>query len=210
MSTIIVENAAIATVDATNTGYESGHIVIENGRITAVGSGPAPSVQGARVVDGTGCLATPGLVNTHHHLYQWITRGLAQDAALFGWLVELYPIWARLTEDTLGAAARGGLAWLAKTGCTTSTDHHYVFPRHGGDLLGAEIEAARQIGLRFQPTRGLMDRGASEGGLSPDRAMLDKSVSQRTSMRGALRWRVMAADANSMIGITAVGHQPFA
>ncbi|MEY9930459.1 cytosine/adenosine deaminase-related metal-dependent hydrolase [Catenulispora sp. GP43] len=168
MSTLVVQNAAIATVDAAATEYDSGHVVVEGGRITAVGAGPAPRVQGAHVVDGTGCLVTPGLVNTHHHLYQWITRGLAQDAALFGWLVELYPIWARLTEDTLGAAARGGLAWLAKTGCTTSADHHYVFPRAGGDLLGAEIEAARQIGLRFQPTRGSMDRGVSDGGLPPD------------------------------------------
>jgi cytosine/adenosine deaminase-related metal-dependent hydrolase len=168
MSTIVIQNAAIATVDAAGTEYESGHVVVEDGRITAVGSGPAPQAADARVVDGTGCLATPGLVNTHHHLYQWITRGLAQDAALFGWLVELYPIWARLTEDTLGAAARGGLAWLAKTGCTTSADHHYVFPRRGGDLLGAEIDAARQIGLRFHPTRGSMDRGASDGGLPPD------------------------------------------
>jgi len=173
MSTIIIQNAAIATVDAAGTEYASGHIVVQDGRITAVGSGPAPSdrvqdTAGARIIDGTGCLATPGLVNTHHHLYQWITRGLAQDSALFGWLVELYPIWARMTEDTLGAAARGGLAWLAKTGCTTSTDHHYVFPRHGGDLLGAEIEAARRIGLRFHPTRGSMDRGASDGGLPPD------------------------------------------
>jgi cytosine/adenosine deaminase-related metal-dependent hydrolase len=168
MSTLVVQNAAIATVDAAGTEYETGHVVVENGRITAAGPGPAPRTEGANVIDGTGCLVTPGLVNTHHHLYQWITRGLAQDAALFGWLVELYPIWARLTEDTLGAAARGGLAWLAKTGCTTSADHHYVFPRGGGDLLGAEIEAARQIGLRFQPTRGSMDRGVSDGGLPPD------------------------------------------
>jgi cytosine/adenosine deaminase-related metal-dependent hydrolase len=168
---LVITGAAIATVDAADTEHDSGHIVVENGRITAVGSGPAPREalpEGARVVDGAGCLATPGLVNTHHHLYQWITRGLAQDETLFGWLTELYPIWSRLTEDAMGAAARGGLAWLAKTGCTTSADHHYVFPRHGGDLLGAEIDAAREIGLRFHATRGSMDRGRKDGGLPPD------------------------------------------
>ena len=104
-----------------------------------------------RRVDGTGCLVTPGLINTHHHLYQWATRGLALDETLFGWLTTLYPIWGRLDAEIVGAAAGAGLGWLALSGCTTSMDHHYVFPRDGGDVLAAEIEAARQIGLRFHP-----------------------------------------------------------
>jgi cytosine/adenosine deaminase-related metal-dependent hydrolase len=124
-------------------------------------------------MDGSGCLATPGLVNTHHHLYQWVTRGLAQDQTLFGWLKALYPVWARIDAQTVHAAAAAGLGWLARTGCTTSSDHHYVFPRDGGDLLAAEIEAARTIGLRFHPTRGSMDRGVSDGGLPPDSIVED-------------------------------------
>ncbi|HZM84410.1 MAG TPA: 8-oxoguanine deaminase, partial [Candidatus Limnocylindrales bacterium] len=111
--------------------------------------------------------------NTHHHLYQWVTRGLAQDETLFGWLQALYPVWARIDAETVHAAAAAGLGWLARTGCTTSSDHHYVFPRDSGDLLAAEIDAARTIGLRFHPTRGSMDRGVSAGGLPPDSVVED-------------------------------------
>jgi cytosine/adenosine deaminase-related metal-dependent hydrolase len=159
----------------TGAEYRSGHVVVEGGRITAVGDGRAPRADGAVVVDGTGCLATPGLVNTHHHLYQWLTQGRAQQSGLFGWLTELYPIWARIEPDQVHAAATAGLAWLALTGCTTSTDHHYVFPRRGardgGAFAGpleAEIAAAAAVGLRFHPCRGSMDLGESSGGLPPD------------------------------------------
>jgi cytosine/adenosine deaminase-related metal-dependent hydrolase len=140
-----------------------------------VGSGAAPAFQhdGARVVDGSGCLATPGLVNSHHHLYQWIFRGLAQDATLFEWLTELYPRWARIDEPAVYAAARAGLGWLALSGCTTSSDHHYLFPRGAGDLLGATIRAAREVGLRLDATRGSMDLGRSAGGLPPDEVVED-------------------------------------
>jgi cytosine/adenosine deaminase-related metal-dependent hydrolase len=171
---IVIEGCAVVTVDATGTEYEAGHVVVDGGVITAVGPGPAPAKPpGARQIDGAGCVATPGLVNTHHHLYQWIFRGLAQDATLFGWLTELYPRWARIDEDAVGAAAEAGLGHLALTGCTTSTDHHYVFPRGTGDLLGVTIEAASRIGLRFHPTRGSMDRGQSSGGLPPDDVVED-------------------------------------
>jgi cytosine/adenosine deaminase-related metal-dependent hydrolase len=170
-----ITGCAVATVDATGTEYVDGHIVVEGNRIVAVAAG-APTVEVDRSIDGTGCLATPGLVNTHHHLYQWATRGLAQDSNLFGWLTELYPVWAGIDEDVVHAAAAAGLGWLARTGCTTSTDHHYVFPRDGGDLLGAEIAAAREIGLRFHPTRGSMDLGQSAGGLPPDHVVEDREA----------------------------------
>jgi cytosine/adenosine deaminase-related metal-dependent hydrolase len=169
--TIVIEGCAIATVDGAGTEYAAGHVVVEGTRIAAVRPGPAdPSVVEAAdtVVDGRGCLATPGLINTHHHLYQWATRGLAQQDDLFGWLTTLYPVWEGLDEDVVGAAAAAGLGWLARTGCTSTTDHHYVFPHDGGDVLGATVEAARQIGLRFHPTRGSMDLGRSQGGLPPD------------------------------------------
>jgi cytosine/adenosine deaminase-related metal-dependent hydrolase len=169
--TKVVENCAIAPVAGAE--HTNGHIVIEDDRISAVGPGPAPAIDGAERVDGTGCLATPGLVNTHHHLYQWATQGMAQQATLFEWLTELYPVWARLDAEVVRAAAGAGLAWLALSGCTTTTDHHYVFPRSAGDLLEAEIEAAREVGLRFHPCRGSMDRGRSHGGLPPDEIVED-------------------------------------
>ncbi len=125
----VLEGCYLATVDAAGTEHESGHIVLEGGRITAVGPGRAPvQPPGTVVFDAAGSLVTPGLVNTHHHLYQWITRGLAQDSTLFGWLTTLYPLWARIDAETVHASAAANLAWLALTGCTTSTDHHYVFP----------------------------------------------------------------------------------
>ena len=118
---------------------------------------------GARRIDGRGKLATPGLVNCHHHLYQYATRGYAQQSTLFEWLVALYPVWQHIDAPIVDAAARAGLAALARSGCTTSTDHHYIFPRRAGDLLEVEIEAARAIGLRFHPCRGAMDLGAQRG-----------------------------------------------
>jgi cytosine/adenosine deaminase-related metal-dependent hydrolase len=172
--TLIIDGCAIATVDDLDQEYASGHLVIRNGRIDVVGDGPAPAVDGARRVDGSGCLATPGLVNVHHHLYQWITRGYAQDGTLFEWLTALYPVWRHLDTDLEYHAARAALASLALSGCTTTTDHHYLFPRDGGDVFAAEVEAARQIGLRFHPGRGSMDLGQSRGGLPPDDVVEDR------------------------------------
>ena len=176
-SCTVIESCAVATVDGSGTEHESGHVVVEGNRITAVGGGPVPEEhvsRDAHRIDGSGCLATPGLVNCHHHLYQWATRGLAQQATLFEWLVELYPVWALVDEEIEHAAARAGLAALAVSGCSTSMDHHYVFPRGVGDLLEVEIEAARDIGLRFHPTRGSMDLGKSRGGLPPDKVVEDR------------------------------------
>ena len=172
----LIRGCAVATVDAAGSEYVDGHVVVDGNRIVAVGPGAAVDVEVDRVVDGTGCLATPGLVNTHHHLYQWSTRGLAQEQNLFGWLTELYPVWARIDADVVGASAAAGLAWLARTGCTTTMDHHYVFPREGGDVLEASIAAARRVGLRFHPCRGSMDLGASQGGLPPDHVVEDRDA----------------------------------
>ncbi|MEO3813878.1 8-oxoguanine deaminase [Sphaerisporangium sp. B11E5] len=162
----VVENVAIAPVVGPE--IARGYLHIEDGRVAALGPGPAPDVPGAERVDGTGCLATPGLVNTHHHLYQWATQGVAQDATLFEWLTALYQVWAAMDAEVVKGAATAGLGWLALSGCTTTTDHHYVFPKGRGDLFAAEIEAARDIGVRFHPCRGSMDRGVSDGGLPPD------------------------------------------
>jgi cytosine/adenosine deaminase-related metal-dependent hydrolase len=164
----VVEGCTVVTMDAARTEHRVGHVVVDGSRITTVGSGLAPRGDHASVVDGRGCVLTPGLVNAHHHLYQWVTRGLAVDATLFEWLTTLYPVWAGVDEEVVHAAAAAGLGWLARTGCTTSMDHHYVFPSAGGDLLAAEVAAAGGLGLRFLPTRGSMDLGRSQGGLPPD------------------------------------------
>jgi cytosine/adenosine deaminase-related metal-dependent hydrolase len=173
----VVEGCAIATVDDARREFEDGHLVLEGGRIAAVGAGAAPrGGADVRRMDGRGLLATPALVNCHHHLYQSATRGMAQQATLFEWLVALYPVWAHIDERTVAAAARAALAALARSGCGTASDHHYVFPRDAGDLLSVEIEAARQIGLRFHPCRGAMDLGTSHGGLPPDHIVEDRDA----------------------------------
>jgi cytosine/adenosine deaminase-related metal-dependent hydrolase len=172
---IVVSGGYIATADGFGTEHSDGYLVIDGSRILEVGKGSVPEQyrDGAEHVDASGTLITPGLVNTHQHLYQWITRGYATDTTLFGWLTTLYPIWARIDAQLVHDSAAANLAWLALTGCTTSTDHNYVFPRHGGDLLAAEIEAAARIGLRFHPTRGSMNLGQSAGGLPPDSVVED-------------------------------------
>lgn len=167
-ATLVVAGAHVVTMDGDRSEYSDGYVVISGNKIVDVGAGTPPEHPGAQVIDGSGCLITPGLVNTHHHLYQWITRGLAADSTLFEWLTTLYPVWAGIDADAVHVAATGGLTWLAKTGCTTTTDHHYVVPRDAGDVFEAEITAAAQVGLRFHPCRGSMDLGQSSGGLPPD------------------------------------------
>jgi cytosine/adenosine deaminase-related metal-dependent hydrolase len=176
---LIIEGCAIATMDDAGTEYRTGHIVVTDGVITAVGEGAA--TDSGTVIDGRGCLATPGLVNTHHHLYQWLTQGMAQNAVLFDWLTELYPVWARIDAGQVHAAATAGLAHLALAGCTTSTDHHYMFPKDKPGALEAEIDAAARVGLRFHPCRGSMDLGRSSGGLPPDNVVEDTDVALAAS-----------------------------
>lgn len=205
---MIIEGAHVVTV----TGEEipGGHVVVEGNRITAVGPGPAPrSADGSdhAVVDGRGCLLTPGFVNTHDHLYQWVTRGLAVDATLFEWLTTLYPVWAGIDEDSVHVGATGALAQHALSGCTTSTDHHYVFPRAGGDLLGAEIRAAAAVGIRFHPTRGSMDLGQRDGGLPPDDVVEDRDAILAASAAAIDRWHDPAPGA--MLRIALAPCSPF-
>ncbi|MQA60643.1 MAG: 8-oxoguanine deaminase [Actinophytocola sp.] len=209
MTATVIEGCAVATVNAAGTEYEQGHVVIEGNRIAAVGPGAAPAeltVDAVRV-DGSGCLATPGLINTHHHLYQWATRGLAQDETLFGWLTELYPVWARMDAGIVSAATGAALGWLAKSGCTTSTDHHYVFPRDAGDLLAAEIEAATRLGVRFHPCRGSMDFGRSAGGLPPDEVVEDRDTILTATEDAINAWHDPEPD--SMVRIAVAPCSPF-
>ncbi|MCT9092805.1 8-oxoguanine deaminase [Streptomyces sp. ASQP_92] len=178
---IVIENCAIATVDANDTEYASGYLVVADNKIESIGAGQAPKglTNVVRRIDGTGHLVTPGLINTHHHFYQWITRGLATDHNLFNWLVALYPTWARIDEQMGRVAAQGSLAMMARGGVTTAMDHHYVYPRNSGDLSGAIIGAASEMGVRFTLARGSMDRSVKDGGLPPDFAVetLDGALS---------------------------------
>lgn len=167
MTDILIQNAdAIVTMDDARRELAGADILIRDGIIAEVGQGlHAP---GAEAVLATGCVITPGLVNTHHHLYQTLTRAVpgGQDALLFGWLTILYPIWARFGPEEMRVSATVGLAELALSGCTLSSDHLYLYPN--GSRLDDTIDAAREVGLRFHPTRGAMSIGVSDGGLPPD------------------------------------------
>jgi len=158
----------VATCDADARELAGGWVAVTGGLISGVGTGPEPAA--ARVLDAGGCLVTPGLINTHHHLYQNLTRAYAPvtSGTLFEWLEGLYPLWAGLDEEGAYLSAWVGLAELALGGCTTSTDHLYVAPAGAGDLWSAEIAAATELGFRFHPTRGSMSLSAKDGGLPPD------------------------------------------
>jgi cytosine/adenosine deaminase-related metal-dependent hydrolase len=161
--TTLYHNAHVATPA---TEEPDGWLLVDDGRVGAVGGGSPPAAD--EQVDLGGALVTPGLVNTHHHLCQTLTRAHAQEADLFTWLRALYPVWARLDAEAEYAAARTGLAELALSGCTTVFDHHYVFPRGRDGLIEAEVQAARELGVRIVAARGSMDLGESQGGLPPD------------------------------------------
>jgi cytosine/adenosine deaminase-related metal-dependent hydrolase len=164
--TTLLANAHVVTMDDAGTEHADGWILIDGGLVAAVGGGAAPEAD--EVEDLGGGVATPGLVNTHHHLWQSLTRARAQESNLFGWLEALYPVWAAIDAEAEYAAARTGLAELALSGCTTVFDHHYLFPPGADGLLEAEVLAARELGVRIVASRGSMDLGESRGGLPPD------------------------------------------
>ena len=175
MQDILIKGAdAIVTMNADRSELAGADLLIRGGQISAVGQGIA--APGARVVQAAGCVVTPGLVNTHHHLYQTLTRAVpgGQDALLFGWLKTLYPIWARFGPEEMFVSAQVGLAELALSGCTLTSDHLYLYPN--GARLEDTIHAAAEIGLRFHPTRGAMSIGESAGGLPPDRLVEEETA----------------------------------
>jgi 8-oxoguanine deaminase len=169
-SLLIHDIHTLVLMDERDTVLRGAFLYAENGEIKLVGTRPPPGLRPKRTMSGRYLVGIPGMINTHHHLYQTLTRAYpgAADASLFGWLRMLYPLWARLDEEALYVAALVGMAELMLSGCTTTADHHYVFPRGQTKLIDAEIEAARRIGIRFHPTRGSMSVGRSRGGLPPD------------------------------------------
>ncbi len=174
MQEFLIRNADhILTMDDEASELTGADILLRGGVIAAIGHGLSTT---GETIEAAGALVTPGLVNTHHHLYQSLTRAVpgAQDALLFGWLKTLYPIWARFGPEEMRVSAMVGLAELALSGCSLSSDHLYLFPN--GARLDDTIEAAREIGLRFQPTRGAMSIGESAGGLPPDSLVEDEAA----------------------------------
>jgi cytosine/adenosine deaminase-related metal-dependent hydrolase len=165
----------VVTMDDDRRELAGGWVACAGGFVAAVGAAGETPPPARRVLRAGGCLITPGLVNTHHHIYQNLTRAYrpATAASLFDWLTTLYPRWAQLDEEAAYVSTWVGLAELAVGGCTTSTDHLYVHPAGGGDLLGASIAAARDLGARFHPTRGSMSLSQKDGGLPPDEVVQD-------------------------------------
>jgi cytosine/adenosine deaminase-related metal-dependent hydrolase len=173
---LLIRNARLlATLDRHRRELAGGWVAIDGGLITEVGAGPDAEPAATEVIDAAECLVTPGLVNAHHHIFQNLTRAYPPmtDKPLFGWLQSLYPLWRSLDTEAVYASAFVGLAELALSGCTTSSDHLYLHPRNAGDLLSAEIAAAAEVGMRFHPTRGSMSLSEKDGGLPPDDVVAD-------------------------------------
>jgi cytosine/adenosine deaminase-related metal-dependent hydrolase len=175
MSTLLVKDAQLlVTMDDERRRIAGGGLFVRDNVIEQVGPSAALPSEAGRVIDARGMIVLPGLVNTHHHLYQTLTRAVpaAQDATLFGWLKTLYPIWAGLTPEAVYTSALVGLGELMLSGCTTASDHLYIYPN--GCRIDDEIRAAVEIGVRFQPCRGSMSLGESAGGLPPDSVVEDE------------------------------------
>jgi cytosine/adenosine deaminase-related metal-dependent hydrolase len=192
----------VVTMDDHGTEVPDATIAIRDRWITAVGSEPSEE-QFDQVIDGRRLIALPGLVNAHHHLFQTLTRGFpeSEGITLFPWLQRLYPIWAGLDDDMIYASTRTGLAELALSGCTTSSDHLYVFPDGSEGFMDAQVEAARSVGLRFHATRGSMDLGRSAGGLPPDSVVQSRDAIMRDSERAIHRFHDPEPGAMTRIGL---------
>lgn len=184
MTTLLVKHADIlVTMDGLRREISDGGLFIRDGFIEQVGPTSELPQDADQILNLTGHLILPGLVNTHHHFYQTLTRAVpaAQDANLFGWLTTLYPIWAGLTPDDIYLSTQTALAELALTGCTTASDHLYIYPN--GSRLDDEIHAALEIGVRLQASRGSMSLGESQGGLPPDGVVEDENAILKESLR---------------------------
>ena len=186
MRTLFHDARLVAPMDDARRRFPGGYVLVEDDRIVTAGPAPVPAgLVVDRRIDASGKVVLPGLVNTHHHLPQVLTRNVprVQEAPLFRWLVELYEVWRHLDAPAVAAAARVGLGELLLTGCTTTTDHLYLFPQGRERFIDAAILAARELGIRFHPTRGSMSRGKSQGGLPPDAVCQDEETILADSRR---------------------------
>src|SRR5512139_1777721 len=183
MSTLLIKHAYVVTMDDRQREIPDGGLLIRDGFIEKIGPTAELLATADEVVDLRGHVVLPGLINTHHHFYQTLTRAIpaAQDANLFNWLKTLYPIWARMTPEHIFASTQTALAELVLSGCTTASDHLYLFPN--GSRLDDEIEAAREMGVRLHASRGSMSLGESKGGLPPDSVVDPEAVILKDSLR---------------------------
>ena len=198
---IHIKNAhTILTMDETRRELTQCDMIVSSGEITQIGPKLA-TPHGAKVIDATGHIVTPGLVNTHHHLYQTLTRAVpgGQDALLFGWLQTLYPIWSHFGPEEMRVSALVGLAELALSGCTMTSDHLYLYPN--GARLDDTIDAALEIGMRFFPTRGSMSIGESNGGLPPDHLVEKENAILEDCIRVIDKFHNPAQDAMIRVGV---------
>ena len=204
MSTILIKNPLrVATMNDAQEEFSGGHILIENGVIKSIGP-ESPDIHAAKTIDATGMVITPGFINTHHHLYQTLTRNipLMQDQPLFSWLTNHYEVWRELTTEAVAVSTKIGLLELMKTGVTTSSDHLYLFPSKASpELIDTEIVAAKALGIRFQPTRGSMSLGRSRGGLPPDDVVQTEDVIQKDTERLMVKYHEESAGAMTRISL---------
>jgi cytosine/adenosine deaminase-related metal-dependent hydrolase len=187
MSTLLIRHARLlVTMDASRREIADGAVFVRDGAIEAVGTSAELPSHADEVIDAHDQIVIPGLVNTHHHMYQTLTRALVQDNELFGWLQGLYPIWANLTPEMVRVSTQTAMAELLLSGCTTSSDHLYIYPN--GVRLDDSIEGAQQIGMRFHAARGSMSVGQSKGGLPPDGVVEDEAAILKETQRLIERW----------------------
>ncbi|MEP6873137.1 MAG: 8-oxoguanine deaminase [Burkholderiales bacterium] len=187
MTTLLIRNARLlVTMDAQRREIADAAVFVRDNVIEAVGPTAELPTTADEVIDARDQIVIPGLVNTHHHMYQTLTRACVQDNELFGWLRGLYPIWANLTPEMVRVSTQTAMAELLLSGCTTSSDHLYIYPN--GVRLDDSIEAAAQIGMRFHAARGSMSVGESKGGLPPDRVVEDEAAILKDTQRVIERW----------------------
>jgi 8-oxoguanine deaminase len=208
MASLLLRHATVlATMDDQRREIADGAVLIENEQIMAVGSTAELPATADQVIDCSGMVLTPGLINTHHHLYQTLTRALpgAQDAELFGWLTKLYPIWANLRGHDIYVSAKLGLSELMLSGCTTSSDHLYIYPNDA--KIDDEIRAAQELGIRFHAARGSMSVGQSKGGLPPDSVVEQEDAILRDTRRVIEQYH--NADRFAMLRVVVAPCSPF-
>ena len=202
MTTLLIRNARrLATFDDARTELSDASVLVRDRRIEAVGPAADLPQTADEVIDARGHLVVPGLVNTHHHMYQSLTRAIpaVQDAELFSWLRGLYPIWAGLTPEMVRVSTQVAMAELLLAGCTTSSDHLYIYPN--GVRLDDSIEAAREIGMRFVATRGSMSVGQSQGGLPPDAVVEREDAILRDTRRPTAVTATVLQDAGHRMSV---------
>lgn len=206
--TLLLRNATlVATMDASQSEIPDGAVLVRGGRIAAIGPSANMPDSADEVIDLSGHVLMPGMINTHHHMYQTLTRAVpgAQDCELFDWLKRLYPIWARLTPEMIRVSTQTAMAELLLSGCTTTSDHLYIYPN--GCRLDDSIEAALGIGMRFHACRGSMSVGESRGGLPPDQVVEDEAAILADSQRLIEAWHDPADGA--MLRIALAPCSPF-